>query len=136
MEKYKGRKVSRSGLLELVTHAVQRSPDYKKDFGMVRISEIIGGDPSWEQELVTYDQFRQAKPIQNVINTQMVIDWEVSPEEGSATLFTLPRPVLQRLIDGKTLGFAIKPLGAVNATFKSMEKEEELVAPRLHLDLD
>ena len=136
VEKYKSRKVSRSGLLELVTHVVQRSPDYQKDFGIVRICEIIGGDPSWDQETVTYDEFRQARPIEYVINTQMVIDWEVSPEEGSATFFTLPGPVLQRLIDGKTLGLAIKPLGAVNAAFKSMENEYGRLAPRLHFDLE
>ena len=136
MEEYKGRNVSRSGLLELVTHSLQRSPDYQKDFGMVRVVEIIGGDPSWEQESVTYDQLRQWKPIQNVINTQMVIDSEVSHKNGSTTLFTLSRPVLQRLIDGETLGLAIKPLGAVNAAFKSMENKGGQFAPRLHFDLE
>jgi len=135
-EKFKDRKVSRSGLLELVTHSVFRSPDFQKDFGMVRIIEIIGGDPSWEQETVTYDQLRQSKPIQNVINTQMVIDFRVSPKNESSTFFTLPRPVLQRLIDGTTLGLAIKPLGAVNVTFKSMENEDGGVAPKLHFDLE
>ena len=136
LEKYKYRKIKRSGLLELTTHTLQRSPDYQKDFGMVRVSEIIRGDPKWEQKSVTYDQFRQARPIQYVINTQMVIDWEVSPEDGTTTLFTLPKVVLQRMIDGKTFGLAIKPLGAVNATFKSMEDEGGKSAPRLHFDLE
>jgi hypothetical protein len=136
MEKYKGRKVSRSGLLELITHSIQRSPDYRKDFGMIRICEIIGGDPEWKQNTVTYDLFRRARPIQNVINTQMIIDSEVSPDDGSSTSFTLSRPVLQRLIDGKTLGLAIKPLGAVNATFHSMENKNGHSAPKLHFDLE
>jgi hypothetical protein len=136
MDEYKGRKVSRSGLLELVTHSLQRSPDYQKDFGMVRIAEIIGGDPSWEQESVTYDQLRQRKPIQNVINTQMVIDSKVSQKKGTTTLFTISRPVLQRLIDGETLGLAVKPLGAVHAAFKSMENKGGQLAPRLHFDLE
>ena len=135
-EEYKGRKVSRSGLLELVTHSLERSPDYEKDFGMVRITEIIGGDPLWEQKLVSYNQLRQWKPIQNVINTQMVIDSEVSQKNGSTTLFTLSRPVMQRLIDGETLGLAIKPLGAVHATFKSMEIKGGQFAPKLHFDLE
>ena len=135
-EEYKGRKVSRSGLLELVTHSLERSPDYQKDFGMVRIAEIIGGDPLWEQKLVSYNQLRQWKPIQNVINTQMVIDSEVSQKNGSTTLFTLSRPVVQRLIDGETLGLAIKPLGAVHATFKSMEIKGGQFAPKLHFDLE
>jgi hypothetical protein len=135
LEKFKGQTILRSGLLELETHTLERSPDYQKDFGMVRICEIIGGDPSWKQETITYDQLRQAKPIQNVINTQMVIDYAVSPEKGSSSLFTLSRPVLQRLIDGKTLGLAVKPLGAVHADFKSMENEGGQSAPRLHFDL-
>lgn len=136
MEKYKGRKVSRSGMLELVTHSLQRSPDYEKDFGMVRITEIIGGIPSWEQETVTYDQLRNWKPIQNVLNTQMVIDSRVSQKNGSTTLITISRPVLQRLIDGETFGLAIKPLGAVHAAFKSMENQSGQYAPKLHFDLE
>lgn len=136
MEKFKGNKVKGSGLLELITHSVQRSPDYQKDFGMIRICEVLGGDPDWEQESVTYNQFRQARPMQYVINTQMIIDSEVSPKEGSSSLFTISRPVLQRLIDGKTRGLAILPLGAVNATFKSMENENEQLAPTLHFDLE
>lgn len=136
MEKFKGNKVKGSGLLELITHSVQRSPDFEKDFGMIRICEVLGGDPEWEQESVTYNQFRQARPMQYVINTQMIIDSEVSPKEGSSSLFTISRPVLQRLIDGKTRGLAILPLGAVNATFKSMENENEQLAPTLHFDLE
>jgi hypothetical protein len=136
LDKYKGRKVSRSGLLDLITHSIQRSPDYEKDFGMVRICEILRGDPEWEQESVTYNKFRKTAPIQYVINTQMIIDSEVSPEKGSSSLFTLSKPVLQRLIDGKTLGLAILPLGAVNASFKSLENENGQFAPKLHFDLE
>ena len=32
-----------AGLLELTVHSVQQSPDYQKDFGMVRVAEILGG---------------------------------------------------------------------------------------------
>jgi hypothetical protein len=42
----KGRKVKRAGLLELSPHSVQRSTDFQKDFGMVRICEILAGDPA------------------------------------------------------------------------------------------
>ena len=136
MEKFKGRKVIRSGLLELVTHSLQRNADYEKDFGMIRITEIIGGDPVWEQESVTYNSLRNRKPIENVINTQMVIDSKVSQEKGTRTVFTISRPVLQRLIDGETLGLAIKPLGAVHATFESMENSNGKFAPVLHFDLE
>jgi hypothetical protein len=135
MEAYKGKKVNGSGLLELITHSLQRASDYQKDFGMIRISEILAGDPEWDQKSVTYNSFRESKPIQYVINTQMIIDSEVSPKEGSSSIFTISRPVLQRLIDGKTLGLAILPLGAVNATFKSLENENGALAPKLHFNL-
>jgi hypothetical protein len=136
MEMYTGRKVSRSGLLELVTHALQRNADYEKDFGMIRIAEIIGGDPLWEQESVTYNLLRNWRPVENVINTQMVIDSEISQQKGTITEITISRPVLQRLIDGKTLGLAIMPLGAVHASFESMENSNGKLAPQLHFDLE
>lgn len=136
LEEYKGRKVSKGGMLELITHSLQRSPEYQKDFGMIRICEIIGGDPSWEQETVTYERWRRSRPIENVINTQMIIDSEVNPLEGGSSLFTISRPVLQRLIDGETLGIAIKPLGAVNATFKSMDYDDGQYSPKLHFNLE
>jgi hypothetical protein len=40
------------------------------------------------------------------------------------------------LIDGETLGLAVKPLGAVHAAFKSMENKGGQLAPRLHFDLE
>ena len=136
IKKYIGKEVSGSGLFELITHSLQRSPDHQKDFGMIRICEVLSGDPDWDQKTVTYNSFRKSRPIQNVINTQMIIDSEVSPGEGSSSLYTISRPVLQRLIDGKTLGLAIMPLGAVNATFKSMENENGAFAPKLHFNIE
>ena len=130
------KKALRSGLLELYAYSIQRSPEYKKDFGMIRVSEIIGGDPTWEQESVTYDNFRRNRPVENTINTQMVIDNEVSAQKGSRTLITISRPVLQRLLDGKTKGLAIEPLGAVHATFISMENEGGKYAPGLYMDIE
>ncbi len=52
---YKGKKVPRSGLLELSPYAVQRSPVFFKDFGMVRIAEILQGDPAWDEKSITFD---------------------------------------------------------------------------------
>ncbi len=43
------------------------------------------------------------------------------------SFFTISRPVLQRLIDGRTLGLAIKPSGSINASFSAREGER----PRL-----
>ncbi len=135
-ENLKGKKVKGSGLLELTTYALQRSPDHEKDFGMVRITEILKGDPDWDQQEVTYNSFLAEYPIRRVLNPQMVIDYPVKAEKKGRSLFTIPEPVLQRMVDGKTLGLAIRPLGAVNASFYSMENENGKYSPVLHLNTE
>ncbi len=118
---YVGRKVAGSGVLGLTTVALQRSPEHVKDFGMVRITEITGGDPRWSQEHVSWSTFCQGNPLTSVLNPQMIIDVDVAERRGDTTLATISNPVLQRMIDGKTLGLAIRPLGAVIASFYAME---------------
>jgi hypothetical protein len=131
---YKGKKVSGSGLLELTTHSLQHSPDYVKDFGMIRISEIIGGDPLWNQKDVTTEKLCREQLFNKVINSQMIIDVEMNESRGSTNMITISNPVLQRLIDRKTLGLAIRPLGAVNASFYSMENQSGKSGAKLHLN--
>ena len=46
---FAGSEVADHGVLELTTHSVQRSSDDLKDFGIVRVVEILGGDPAWDQ---------------------------------------------------------------------------------------
>jgi len=135
VEKIRGKKVVGSGLLELTTYALQRAPEYSKDFGMVRITEILGGTPDWNQKDVTYRTFCKREPIDRVLNSQMIIDVDVQPKSGSKNLITISNPVLQRMIDGTTLGLAIKPLGAVIASFYSMENKDD-VSPKLHFNIE
>jgi hypothetical protein len=132
---FAGKQVAGSGLLELTTFSLQRSPDFNKDFGMIRVVEIIGGDPNWNQDNVTWQTFCQKQDINQVLNGQMIIDVEVAKEVGSKNYITIPQPVLQRLIDGKTKGIAIKPLGAVHASFYSMENIKDKFGARLHFNL-
>jgi hypothetical protein len=136
LEKFKGKKVVGSGLLELTTYALQRAPEYSKDFGMVRITEILGGAPHWNQMNVTYSTFYQQEPKDRVLNSQMIIDAVVQNKSGSKNFITISNPVLQRIIDGKTLGLAIKPLGAVVASFYSMENINSDVSPKLHFNIE
>lgn len=131
----KGKKAKRAGLLEMSPYSVQRSPDFQKDFGMVRVTEILGGDPLWDEKMVTFDKLRGNLPVEQVINTQMIIDDSITWNKNGKVLFTISQPVLQRLIDGKTLGIVIKPLGSVNASFYSKEADKKL-GPRLHIDAD
>jgi hypothetical protein len=130
-----GRSVDGSGLLEIFTHSLQRSPEFDKDFGMVRIVEILGGSPEWNQRDVTHESFTRNASAEPVLNEQMIIDVPVREKRGSTTLATIPRPVLQRMINGTTRGLALLPLGAVVASFYAMENDGGARAARLHFDV-
>jgi hypothetical protein len=120
---FAGRQVADHGVLELTTHSVQRSSDEMKDFGIVRVVEILGGDPTWDQRTVTADSLCRGERLDRVLNSQMIIDYAVSEGAGAKTRLTISRPVLQRLIDGRTRGVAITPLGSINASFEAMEND-------------
>jgi len=130
-----GSKVADHGLLELTTRALQLKAHALKDFGLVRVVEILGGDPNWDQRTVTTDSFCHYERLDRVLNTQMIIDWPITAGDGGKTYLTIGKPVLQRMIDGTTLGIAIKPLGAISASFYSMENETGKDAARLYFDL-
>jgi hypothetical protein len=132
---FAGKKAAGSGLLEMTTWSVQRPAEDIKDFGQVRVTEILAGDPNWDQKTVSYNSLCKGQPIDNVLNSQMIIDAEVNEIHTGKTLITISQPVLQRMLDGKTLGLAIKPLGAVNASFYSLENQAGKFAPRLRFNV-
>jgi len=141
-EKYKNSKIDGSGLLELTTHSVPKGGNYIDaygedlgiEFGKIRVIEIIGGDPLWDQEKVTYNNFIQGKVLSDVFNSQMIFDVELSDEPGSKNFITISRPVLQRLLNGQTKGLLISPLGALNASLYSSENQIDNNGPKLHLN--
>ena len=140
-EKYKNSKVDGAGLLELTTQSVSMGGNYiqafGEDFGIefekVRVIEILGGDPKWNQNSVTYNTLMQGKSYSDVFNTQMVYDTEVAEEQGRKNFITISKPVLQRLIDGKTNGLLIRPLGAIDASFYASENGSN--GPKLHFNI-
>jgi hypothetical protein len=132
---FAGKKAAGSGLLELTTWSVQRPSENIKDFGQIRVTEILAGDPNWDQKTVTYSSLCKGQPIDSVINSQMIIDVEVNGVREGKTLITISQPVLQRMLDGKTLGLAVKPLGAINAAFYSLENQDGKFAPRLRFNI-
>jgi len=132
---FAGKQVTGHGLLESTTHSVQRSSDEIKDFGKIRIVEISGGDPNWDQETVTYNNFCRKQSIEDVLNPQMIIDIDVTEVHTGKTLATISKPVLQRMIDGKTKGLAIRPLGAINASFYAMENQQGKLIARLRFNV-
>jgi hypothetical protein len=136
LNQFSGKQVNRSGLLELTPYSLQRAADNIKDFGMIRVSEIINGDPDWIQEDVTFNSICRQMLIDEVINTQMIIDVEVTDGQSNKNLITISQPVLQRLIDGKTFGLAIRPLGPINASFYAMENNNNDFKAKLHFNVN
>jgi hypothetical protein len=133
---WRGKQAEGSGLLELTTYSVANASTGMRDFGGVRVTEILGGDPAWDQKSVTLETLTGGKPLDEVINPQMIIDVEVAEdtlpvERGSKVLLTISRPVLQRLLDGRTNGITLKPLGAINASFYASEHEHGRLAATL-----
>ena len=132
---FAGRKVAGGGLLELTTHDVLRPAEREKDFGEIRVVEILAGDPAWDQATVTLDSLRAGRPLDEVFNTQMIIDVPVADGRGAKTYATISRPVMQRLLDGRTRGLVLVPLGAINASFFASENATGADAPRLLFNL-
>jgi hypothetical protein len=132
---FAGRRAAAHGLLEVTTRGLQRSANDIKDFGLIRVVEIMGGDPGWDQKTVTVDSLRQGAPLAQVFNSQMIIDWPVTEGDGAKTYFTISRPVLQRLLDGRTRGLALRPLGSIMASFYALEHNGGQHAARLLFDI-
>lgn len=142
LRKFKDRKVDQAGLLELTTLALAKGGNYSEvygaDFGMelgkIRVIEILSGDPEWDQEKVTYENFTQGKTYAAVFNTQMIYDAELTVTSGGKIFITISRPVMQRLLDGTTRGLLIRPLGAIDAAFFASENKSGQ-EPKLHFNL-
>ena len=139
LQRFRGQQANGAGVLELTTQSVQKGGDYigalGEDFGIefdkVRVFEIFGGDENWQQNTVTFASFTQGKDLQSTINGQMIFDTDVAQANGK-TLVTIPRPVLQRILEGTTRGLLLQPLGALEASFYDSEHGDGSQAPKLH----
>jgi len=130
-----GRRVAGPGLLELTTRTLELSTDERPDFGLLRVVEILAGEPAWDERTATWTSLSRGEPRDRVLNPQPIIDWPVTAGDGGKTCLTIPAPVLQRLVDGKTLGLALTPLGAIDASFYAREERGGAAAARLLFDI-
>ncbi len=131
LKRYAGAKVAGPGLLELTTQSMETVTTEPEEFGQIRVTEILGGDPAWARRAVTFTSLLKGEPLDAVLNPQMVLDERVAARCGDKTYVTISRPVLQRLLDGRTLGLAIRPLGPIDATFYSAEYQNGRLGARL-----
>lgn len=140
-EKFKNKNAAGAGILELTTQSFPNGgnyiqalgEDFGMEFGKVRVIEILGGDPEWDQNKVTYNNMIQNKNYADVFNEQMIFDADVKEEPGGKNYITISQPVLQRMLDGKTKGLLIRPLGAVDASFYASENQNG--GPILHFNI-
>ncbi|WP_341937313.1 hypothetical protein [Marinimicrobium sp. C2-29] len=132
-----------AGVLELTTHSVFAGGDYVGahgedlgvEFDKIRVFEVFGGPADWQQSSITFERFAQGKPLAELFNSQMTFDVAPARQKGGKTRITLPRPVMQRLLNGTTRGLLIRPLGALEASFYDSE-EGAARAPTLYFNFN
>lgn len=134
LSEFKGKKVTEAGQLEISTDALFRKEKSPKDFGEIRLSEILGVVEDWDGKTVTYNSFLGDNEFEEVVVSQCIADTKVSSEKGGKTIISISKPVLQRLIDGESNGIAIKPLGLISASFYDNQHPE--LAPKLRFTIE
>jgi len=134
--RFAGRKVAGPGLLELTTRALELAAAERPDFGQLRVVEVLDGDPAWDEKTATWASIARGAPRELVLNPQPVIDRSVTAGDGGKTCLTIPAVVLQRLIDGKSQGLALTPLGSIEASFYSREARGGAASARLLFNLE
>jgi hypothetical protein len=132
----KGKKVKGPGQFEFYAQSVYRLAQNPKDFGEVRICEVLGGKPGWSEESITLDGLLEGQPEAAVFNEQTIVDVAVTPGPDGKTTVTISQPVLQRLVDGTTKGLVIKPLGAISAVLRDADADGGKYAARLRLNAE
>lgn len=143
LAKFKNAIADGAGVFEFTTYSVHSGGNYTKAYGhdygeefpRVRVIEILGGDPAWDQGAVSYNILMQGKDYHEVFNEQMIYDVEMSELPGTKNYVTISQPVLQRLLNGTTKGLLIRPLGAIDASFYSSENSGGNFAAKLHFNV-
>ena len=136
LEKYMGSAADGYGMLKLITHShYQATGTGMIEFDRLRLVEIIGGDSGWKRENVTLNSFIRDSYLLHVLNSQMIIDIDIPFEPGTPIHIHIPRPVIQRMLDGQTKGIALYPLGAMQASFRIQEPGNPQNSPELFFNL-
>ncbi len=135
LRSFVGRRVDGYGVLELTTLSLERRDTDQPELGQVRVVEQLTGKTEWNQERVTWNSLSDGKSLNEVFNPQMITDAQISATRNSTTKITISEPALQRLIDGKTPGLVLRPLGPINATFCASEFKSGKYAAKLYFNL-
>lgn len=136
LEAWRGRTAVGLGVLTLTTESLYRPFQEFEEIGRVRVFEVIEGPRRWDEHSVTYEELCDGRPLERVINGQMIIDVEINPETGGVTRIPLPRAVMQRMLDGRTHSLALRPLGPINVTWRARGGARSVDAPHLAFNLE
>jgi hypothetical protein len=136
LDAYAGQTAESYGMLKLTPHSFfQNSGTDQLESDRVRLVEILGGDTDWLRESVTYQSFNNSKPLDSVLNSQMIIDIDLPKQKDKPLYIHIPRPVIQRLLNGRTKGIAIYPLGTLHASFYPGNNLNDPLRPKLYFNI-
>lgn len=121
---FRGMTIQENGLLELTLHSFQTGRFSLEELGQVRLVEIFDGNPKWEENTVTFNNFTNEKKLDEVFNSQHIYDLDLSSQSGSKKYFTVSKFVLNRIISSETIGLALKALGPINANINIGEGQK------------
>jgi len=137
LEEYSEEYATDYGMIELTPHSALFAPDADLlEFDQIRLVEILNAETDWKRESVTWNSFSRGNPIESVLNTQMIIDIDIPIVMDESVRIHIPRPVIQRMIEGTTQGIAFYPLGSLNASFYRGENQDDSLRPRLYFNLN
>ena len=137
LDEYAECTVSDYGMLQLSLHSFYRANDIQlPEFNNLRLVEILGGNPHWDREEVTMNNFTNGQPVKTVLNPQMIVDVKIQGNSAPTFYIHIPRPVIQRLLEGRTLGISLYPLGPMSASFYPGSNRDDPIRPRLFFNID
>ncbi|HUF10206.1 MAG TPA: hypothetical protein VMO47_12860 [Rhodothermales bacterium] len=133
---YRETGISGPGLLKLVTRHAARETATLEELGQVRVSEVY--EANWPSHAggLSESSFLGGRPRDEVINPQMIIDLPLKEGRDVTTYFTIPVPVMERLVSGLTSGLAVRALGVVEAEFYGPNVDGEGLRPELMFGRD
>lgn len=136
LDEYSDRTATDFGMLELSLHSFYLATGTQRpEFNKLRLVEILGGDPRWTRDEVTLQNFTKDININSALNPQMIIDVKIPSDSSPSLNIHIPRPVVQRLLEGQTHGIAIYPLGAVSVSFYPGQTKQDPVSPKLYFNV-
>ncbi len=126
---YAGKRAARAAVLELRTVRAQRAPTPNPELALLRVAEIPGGGDRPSRGGITLEGLARGRAVDQILSGQMIQDVPVADPPG-LTRVVISRPVLQRLLDGRSRGLVLRAQPALCVYFA-----QDAPPPRLYFDV-